>query len=104
MSSLNSDNIPQEINKVLTATNKYEQMETKVVNHILTSSDIVPILKQKCQEILIKDENQSIEEIIKQLSINSADDILKLDPKKDQKEMREQLKDIIIKQLQEILY
>lgn len=104
MPSFEVDNIPQDINKILSETNKYEQIETKIINHILTTSNIIPLLKKKCQEILLNDETQSIEQVIKILSIESTDDIIRLDPTANEQQVREKLRELTVKELQEIIY
>lgn len=104
MSSFSSDNIPQEINKVLSATSTYEELETKITNHLLKSTNILAILKSKCQKELINNEDKTFEDIVNSLSLESPDDILGLDPTQDKNQLREQLKELITRDLQNIVY
>ncbi|XBW38197.1 hypothetical protein QEN19_003789 [Hanseniaspora menglaensis] len=104
MPSYNSDNIPQEINKVLTSSNKYEELETKLVNQLLTTSNVIAILKKKCQDALIKNNSLSIEQLIESLQIKSSADILSLDSNTSESEIRQNLKEFLVKELENILY
>ena len=96
------DNIPAEINNILTESNKYEVIESKVYNKLLTDSRVIQNLKQKVVDILLKDESLSIVGLVNELDIQNIDTLLNLDI--ENTNIKQKIKDVIIEELQNILY
>lgn len=96
------NNIPSEINNILTESNKYEVIESKVYNKLLTDSRVIQNLKQKIIGILLKDDSLSIDELVNELDIQNIDALLSMDT--DKSDIKQKIKDVIVQELQHILY
>ncbi|KAL6935459.1 hypothetical protein ACO0R3_000502 [Hanseniaspora guilliermondii] len=96
-------NIPNEINNILADTHTYEVIENKVYNKLLTDSSVIQTLNKTITDKLIK-EPQSINTLVNALDINNIDSLLGLDPNTDTHALKQALRDVIVKELESILY
>lgn len=96
------NNIPSEINNILTESNTYEVIESKVYNKLLTDSRVIQNLKQKIIDILLKDDSLSIDGLVNELDIQNIDSLLSMDT--DKSDIKQKIKDVIVQELQNILY
>lgn len=96
-------NIPAEINSILADSHTYEAIEQRVYNTLLTQSSAIQALRQKATDTLTTDQH-SISSLVNTLNIHDIDTLLALDPNTDAQALKQTLKDIIVKELESILY
>lgn len=96
-------NIPSEINSILADSHTYEAIEQRVYNALLTQSSAIQALRQKATDTLTSNQ-QSISSLVNTLNIHDIDTLLALDPNTDAQALKQALKDIIVKELESILY
>ncbi|KAF0267307.1 hypothetical protein FOG48_03657 [Hanseniaspora uvarum] len=99
-----SNNIPTEINNILSDSNAYELIESKVYNKLLTDTKVIQNLKQNIIDILLKDESLSINKLVNELNIQDVDSLLNFDKEGDKSVTKQKVRDVIIKELENILY
>jgi hypothetical protein len=96
-------NIPSEINSILADSHTYEAIEQRVYNALLTQSSAIQGLRQRTTDTLTS-EQHSISSLVNTLNIHDIDTLLALDPHTDAQALKQALKDIIVKELESILY
>ena len=99
-----SNNIPTEINNILSDSNAYELIESKVYNKLLTDTKVIQNLKQNIIDILLKDESLSINKLVNELNIQDVDSLLNFEKEGDKSVTKQKVRDVIIKELENILY
>ena len=99
-----SNNIPTEINNILSDSNAYELIESKVYNKLLTDTKVIQNLKQNIIDILLKDESLGIDKLVNELNIQDVDSLLSFDKEGDKSVTKQKVRDVIIKELENILY
>ena len=95
-------NIPAEIN-ILADSHTYEAIEQRVYNALLTQSSAIQALRQRTTDTLTS-EQHSISSLVNTLNIHDIDTLLALDTNTDAQALKQALKDIIVKELESILY